>query len=135
MNFSPLSIELMQLLCCSAAAPVFAYWVKMLKCWMQGRVSPGLFQPYRDILKLFSKDVVLAENASWIFRFTPYLVFGATPFLQEGLSRSRRLILSLSPPRRMLLRLLCHFCHCPFFSGIGRNRTSAIAFGGMRPKP
>ena len=78
MNFSPLLIELMQLLLLLAAAPVFAGWVKMLKCWMQGRRSPGLFQPYRDILKLFSKDVVLAENASWIFRFTPYLVFGAT---------------------------------------------------------
>jgi len=29
-------------------------------------------------MKIFTKDVVLAENASWIFRFTPYIVFGAT---------------------------------------------------------
>ncbi len=49
----------------------------MLKCWTQGRSSAGILQPYRDIAKLFAKDIILAENASWIFRFTPYLVFGA----------------------------------------------------------
>ena len=78
MKFLPLLMEIMQLLLLLAAAPVFAGWVKMVKCWSQGRNSPSLLQPYRDIAKLFSKDVVLAENASWIFRFTPYIVFGAT---------------------------------------------------------
>lgn len=72
----PFIIELLQILLLLALAPLFAGWIKMLKCWSQGRRSAGLFQPYRDLLKLFSKDVVLAENASWIFRFTPYLVFG-----------------------------------------------------------
>ena len=62
----------------SRLPPLFAGWVKMVKCWFQGRTSPSLFQPYRDIRKLFSKDVMLAENASWIFRFTPYLVFGVS---------------------------------------------------------
>jgi len=59
-------------------APALTGWIRMLKCWSQGRTSAGLFQPYRDIAKLFAKDVVLADNASWIFRFTPYLVFGTT---------------------------------------------------------
>ncbi len=35
-----------------------------------------MLQPYRVLLKLFSKDAVLAHNASWLFRFAPYAVFG-----------------------------------------------------------
>lgn len=34
-----------------------------------------MLHPLRDIVKLFGKDIILAENASWIFCFTPYLVF------------------------------------------------------------
>jgi formate hydrogenlyase subunit 4 len=60
-----------------AAAPLLAGWVKRVKCHMQNRAAPSLFQPYRDLRKLFRKDVVLAENASWLFRATPYVVFGA----------------------------------------------------------
>ncbi len=92
MNLYPVVTETLQFLVLLGVSPVFAGWVKMLKCWAQGRNSPGLFQPYRDIIKLFSKDVVLAENASWIFRFMPYLVFGSAllaggiiPILSTGL--------------------------------------------------
>ena len=34
-------------------------------------------QPYRDLLRLVRKESVLAENASWLFRAAPYLVFAA----------------------------------------------------------
>jgi hypothetical protein len=37
-----------------------------------------VLQPYRDLLRLFRKDVVLAENASWLFRVAPYLIFATT---------------------------------------------------------
>jgi len=60
-----------------AAAPLLAGWVKRVKCHMQNRAAPPLWQPYRDLAKLLRKDVVLAENASWLFRATPYVVFGA----------------------------------------------------------
>ena len=59
-------------------APLLAGWVKRVKCHMQNRSAPSLFQPYRDMAKLFRKHTVLAEHASWIFRTTPYIVFGAT---------------------------------------------------------
>lgn len=58
-------------------APLLAGWVKRVKCHMQNRAAPALWQPYRDLAKLFRKDMVLAENASWLFRTTPYIVFGA----------------------------------------------------------
>jgi formate hydrogenlyase subunit 4 len=61
-----------------AAAPLLAGWVKRLKCHMQNRAAPPVWQPYRDLAKLLRKDMVLAENASWLFRAVPYIVFGAT---------------------------------------------------------
>ena len=78
MTLHPLAIELLQFCLLLGLAPAFAGWVKVLKCRMQGRSAAGILQPYRDIRRLFGKDVVLAENASWLFRFTPYLVFGVT---------------------------------------------------------
>ncbi len=78
MKILPYILELVQVLILLVGAPLFVGWIRRIKCWLQGRKSPSLFQPYFELLKLFSKDVYLAENASWIFRFTPYLVFGIT---------------------------------------------------------
>jgi len=58
-------------------APILAGWVKRVKCHMQNRAAPPVWQPYRDLAKLLRKKMVLAENASWLFRATPYIVFGA----------------------------------------------------------
>jgi formate hydrogenlyase subunit 4 len=41
------------------------------------RKGASVFQPYRDLLRLLRKEVVLAENASWLFRVTPYVTFAA----------------------------------------------------------
>ena len=60
-----------------AMAPLLAGWVKRVKCHLQNCAAPSLFQPYRDLGKLFRKHLVLADNASWLFRATPYIVFGA----------------------------------------------------------
>lgn len=61
-----------------ALAPLFAAWVKRVKCWLQNRRSPALLQPYRDLRRLFSKQVVMAETASPLFVMTPYIIAGAT---------------------------------------------------------
>ena len=58
-------------------APLFLGWVNMCRAWLQNKSAPGLLQPHRGIRKLFYKDAVLAENASPLFRFAPYVVFGA----------------------------------------------------------
>jgi formate hydrogenlyase subunit 4 len=60
-----------------AAAPLLAGWVKRVKCHLQNRAAPPVWQPYRDLAKLLQKRMVLAENASWLFRAVPYIVFGA----------------------------------------------------------
>lgn len=58
-------------------APLLAGWVKRVKCHTQNRAAPPVTQPYRDLAKLLRKNLVVAENASWLFRAAPYVVFGA----------------------------------------------------------
>ncbi|AKH21559.1 respiratory chain complex I subunit 1 family protein [Sedimenticola thiotaurini] len=57
-------------------APLFTGWIKWLKCHLQNRRPPSLLQPYRDLLRLTSKTVLLADNASPLFRGAPYIVCG-----------------------------------------------------------
>ena len=59
-------------------APLLAGWIKHNKCRWQNRRAPPLWQPYSDLKKLFRKESVIAEDASWIFRATPYLILGTT---------------------------------------------------------
>ncbi|MGZ5928445.1 MAG: respiratory chain complex I subunit 1 family protein [Rhizomicrobium sp.] len=61
-----------------ALAPLLTGIVRKAKARLLRRVGPPLVQPYRDLWRLFQKEVVLAENASWLFRATPYLVFAIT---------------------------------------------------------
>src|SRR6202167_3948195 len=42
---------------------------------VQSKRGPSIFQPYRDLWKLFHKDEIVSEDSSWLFRFTPYIVF------------------------------------------------------------
>ncbi len=39
--------------------------------------GPGIFQPYRDLWKLFHKQIVVPETASWLFWATPIVAFTA----------------------------------------------------------
>lgn len=39
------------------------------------RRGPGIFQPYYNLAKLFSKDEVISKYASWIFYAAPVIVF------------------------------------------------------------
>jgi formate hydrogenlyase subunit 4 len=71
-------LAILQTLLFVAGAPLLSGWVQRVKCHMQNRAAPSLFQPYRDLAKLLRKHTVLAENASWLFRSAPYIVFGAT---------------------------------------------------------
>lgn len=61
-----------------ALAPVLVGLVRKLKARMMRRRGPPLLQPWRDIIRLLRKEVVLAENASWFYRAAPYLIFATT---------------------------------------------------------
>src|SRR6266550_2207011 len=69
--------QLLQLTIALMLAPLLVGWVNQCRAWLSNKRAPSLFLPYRTIRKLFHKDAVVAENASPIFRQTPYIVFGA----------------------------------------------------------
>jgi len=59
-------------------APLVTGLVRKMKARLLRRQGPPIVQPYRDLARLFRKEVVLADNASWLFRAAPYLIFSAT---------------------------------------------------------
>ena len=59
-------------------APLLLGYTRKVKARLLRRRGPPLLQPYRDLIRLCRKEVVLAENASWLFRSAPYMIFGAT---------------------------------------------------------
>jgi len=70
-----ISFNLVQVLVVIVFAPLLAGTVSRLKEIVQSKRGPSIFQPYRDLWKLFHKDEVISEESSWVFRFTPFIVF------------------------------------------------------------
>ena len=84
--------QAIQMLVVLAMAPLLTGLVRKIKARLLRRAGPPITQPYLDLLKLIRKEVVLADNASWLFRVVPYVVFSATwvatalvPTFQTGL--------------------------------------------------
>lgn len=67
-----------QMLLVLGLAPLLTGYVRKVKARLLRRRGPPLLQPYRDLLRLMRKEVVLADNASWLFRVIPYLMFAGT---------------------------------------------------------
>ena len=96
-----------------------------------------MLQPYRDLLRLLRKEVVLADNASWLFRVAPYLIFAATwvaaalvPTFATGLlfswSADLIAIVALLGSARFFLALAGMDVGTSF-GGIGSSREMMIA--------
>ena len=73
-----LVFQLLQMTLVIAVAPLLTGVVRATKARLLRRRGPPLIQPYRDLIRLARKEAVVAESASWLFRFVPYLVFAAT---------------------------------------------------------
>ena len=68
----------LQMLLVVALAPALVGLTRKVKSRLTRRRGAPIQQPYRDILRLLRKETVVAENASWLFRAAPYLIFAAT---------------------------------------------------------
>jgi formate hydrogenlyase subunit 4 len=71
-----IAAQLTEIVLAVVLAPLLTGWVNQCRAWLQSKSAPPLLQPYRVLAKLFQKDVVLAYNASPLFRTAPYLIFG-----------------------------------------------------------
>ncbi len=73
--FARIVFNIVQVVVVMLFAPLLAGTVSRLKEIVQSKHGPSIFQPYRDIWKLFHKREFISEQSSWIFRFTPVIVF------------------------------------------------------------
>src|SRR5258708_4546952 len=76
MSASGIAAQFTELALAVLLAPLLTGWVNQCRAWLQNKSAPPLLQPYRVLAKLFNKEVVLAPNASPLFRAAPYLIFG-----------------------------------------------------------
>ena len=75
MNFYALLAQLLELVVALVLAPLLTGWINQCRAWLQNRSAPPLLQTYYTLSKLFHKDVLLAHNASSLFRAAPYIIF------------------------------------------------------------
>lgn len=73
-----LALQAAQMVLFLALAPGLVGLVRKVKARLNRRRGAPVIQPYRDFARLMRKEVVLADNASWLFRVSPYLIFAAT---------------------------------------------------------
>ncbi|MET0381685.1 MAG: NADH-quinone oxidoreductase subunit H [Methyloceanibacter sp.] len=132
-----LAVQAAQMLLVLALAPLLIGFVRKVKARLLLRQGPPLLQPYRDLIRLLRKEVVLANNASWLFRAIPYLIFAATwvaaalvPTFASGLifswSADLIAIVALLGTARFLLAL-AGLDIGTSFGGIGSSREVMIA--------
>jgi formate hydrogenlyase subunit 4 len=132
-----LAVQGIQMLLVLAVAPLLTGVVRKLKARLTRRRGASVIQPYRDLLRLLRKDVVLADNASWLFRTAPYLIFAFTwvaaalvPTFATGLTFSWSAdliaIIALLGAARFFLALAGMDAGTAF-GGIGSSREVMIA--------
>ena len=75
MNFYAILAQALEFASALILAPLLVGWVNQCRAWLQNRSAPPLLQTYYTLHKLFHKEVVLAHNASSLFRCAPYIIF------------------------------------------------------------
>ena len=71
-------VQLVQLLAVAITAPLLSGIVRKTKARLSLRRGASVFQPYRDLFRLFRKEPIVASNASWLFLHAPALIFALT---------------------------------------------------------
>ena len=108
-------------------SPAVLGLIRKMKARMQNRRGASIFQPYRDIAKLFKKDEVVSEDNSWIFSAAPYIVFGTTLALSLGVPLIGGLV---QAPTGDLLVFVYLLATGTFFLALGGMDTGG-GFGGF----
>lgn len=75
MTARDIALQVAQVLATLLLAPLLQGIVLQFEERVQRARGPGIFQPYRDLWKLFHKQLVLPHSASWIFWLAPVVAF------------------------------------------------------------
>jgi formate hydrogenlyase subunit 4 len=70
-------LQICQVLTVLVCAPLLQGVILQFEERVQQAQGPGIFQPYRDLRKLFHKQIVVPETASWIYWTAPFVAFTA----------------------------------------------------------
>src|SRR5882762_1584411 len=123
-----IAFQILQSVFVVLAAPLLTGWVNQCRAWLQNRSAPSILLPYFTLAKLFHKDAVFARDASPIFRWTPYILFGCmwlaagiVPVLATGLPFA---------PAADIIALVGVFALARMFSALAAMDVGT-SFGGL----
>jgi formate hydrogenlyase subunit 4 len=119
---------LIQIILIPLASPLFIGIVRKIKAVFQNRKGASIFQPYRDLRKLLNKDEVISTDASWIFKFAPYIIFAIT--LVIGASIPVFTTAFISNPLSDFLTIVYLIALSTFFLALAGMDTGS-SFGGF----
>jgi formate hydrogenlyase subunit 4 len=71
------AVNALQVATVAALAPGVSGWIAQVEGRLQGRRGPRILQPYYDLGKLFRKESLAPEGASWLFLAAPAIAFVA----------------------------------------------------------
>ena len=75
MTMRDILLQIAQVLMVLTLAPLVQGLIVQFEERVQRAQGPGIFQPYRDLWKLFHKQIVAPQTASWIYWITPVVAF------------------------------------------------------------
>ncbi|MEJ2481021.1 MAG: NADH-quinone oxidoreductase subunit H [Acidihalobacter sp.] len=76
-TIAPPVLQTGQVLTILLFAPLLHGFIVTAEERVQRGTGPSLFQPYRDLWKLFHKELVIPESATWLFWAAPFVAFTA----------------------------------------------------------
>jgi len=119
---------LLQLILFIGFAPLLSGFIAKIKNNLRMRKGQSILQPYYNLAKLFAKEEVVSETASWIFRAAPFVVIAASLTAASLIP-----VLIFTNPMRYagdFLVLIFIFSLGRFFLALAAL-DSGSAFGGM----
>jgi formate hydrogenlyase subunit 4 len=130
-------LQVLQFALVLAVAPALTGLARKARGRLLGRKGSPVLQPYRDLAKLLRKEAVVAENASWLYRTAPYLIF-ALLWLAAALVPAFTIRHPLSPAADLIalvgilaaarfLQALAGMDIGTSFGGIGSSREMMIS--------
>lgn len=91
MNIAEIIVMIAQVAILIAISPLITGIIRKIKAFMRHKKGASIFQPYRDLRKLFRKDSVVSKDSSFIFKIIPLvcitsmlLLAAMTPFIYTG---------------------------------------------------